>query len=98
MFRMYLRPVAGAVVVVCAVAALAARQSSAPQQQRPPVFRGESVLVTVDAYPQRDGRIVENLKAEDFQILEDGKPQSVESIEFVRVEPSLSESTRRDPN
>ncbi len=67
-------------------------------QQRPPVFRGESVLVTVDVYPQRDGRIVEGLKAEDFQVLEDGKPQTVENIEFVRVEPVLSESERRDPN
>ena len=69
-----------------------------PPQQRPPVFRGESVLVTVDVYPQRDGRIVEGLKADDFQVLEDGKPQTVENIEFVRVEPVLSESERRDPN
>ena len=67
-------------------------------QQRPPVFRGESVLVTVDVYPQRDGRIVEGLTAGDFQVLEDGKPQTVENFEFVRVEPSLSESGRRDPN
>ena len=61
------------------------------------MFRGESVLVTVDAYPQRDGVIVEGLKAQDFQILEDGKPQTVENVEFVRVEPSLSEAPRRDP-
>ena len=70
----------------------------AQQQQRPPVFRGEAVLVTVDAYPQRDGKIVEGLTAADFQVLEDGKPQRVETVEFVRVESSLSESTRRDPN
>jgi VWFA-related protein len=69
-----------------------------PPSQRPPVFRGESVLVTVDAYPQRDGRIVEGLTAGDFQVLEDGKPQTVETVEFVRIEPSLSESARRDPN
>jgi VWFA-related protein len=61
------------------------------------VFRGEAVLVTVDVYPQREGKIVEGLKAEDFQVLEDGKPQVVENVEFVRVEPSLSESERRDP-
>ncbi|HEX5070091.1 MAG TPA: VWA domain-containing protein [Vicinamibacterales bacterium] len=72
-----------------------AQQNQAPQ--RPPVFRGESVLVTVDAYPQRNGRIVEGLTASDFQILEDGKPQTVENIEFVRIEPSLSESLRQDP-
>ena len=83
-----------------AAVALAGAMPLAQQtpQQRPPVFRGESVLVTVDVYPQRDGRIVEGLKAEDFQVLEDGKPQTVENIEFVRVEPVLSESERRDPN
>jgi len=69
-----------------------------PSQQRPPVFRGESVLVTVDAYPHRDGKIVEGLKAEDFQILEDGKPQTVETVEFIRVEPTLAEAERRDPD
>ncbi|HXT68395.1 MAG TPA: VWA domain-containing protein [Vicinamibacterales bacterium] len=80
------------------VCGLLAQQTAPPAQQRPPVFRGESVLVTVDVYPHRDGRIVEGLKADDFQILEDGKPQTVENVEFVRVEPSLSESERRDPN
>jgi len=85
-----------AVVLAIAGGLVAARQQN-PQQQRPPVFRGESVLVTVDAYPQRDGRIVEGLKAEDFQVFEDGKPQAVENLEFVRVEPVLSESERRDP-
>src|SRR5678815_2616462 len=84
-------------VLLSGVIASSAQQTP-PQQQRPPVFRGESVLVTVDVYPQREGKIVEGLKAEDFQILEDGKPQAVENVEFVRVEPSLSESERRDPN
>ena len=56
------------------------------------------MLVTVDVYPQKDGRIVEGLQAADFQILENGQPQTVENVEFVRVEPVLSESERRDPN
>jgi VWFA-related protein len=62
------------------------------------VFRGGTNFVLVDAYPQRDGRLVEGLTAADFEIREDGNPQQVELFEFVRVEPSLSESTRRDPN
>ncbi len=82
-----------AVLVACiAVAA----QIQTPQ--RPPVFRAGAVLVTVDAYPRRDGRLVEGLTPADFQILEDSKPQTVEAAEFVRVEPGLSESERRDPN
>src|SRR6187401_2106497 len=75
-----------------------ANTAQQPPQQRPPVFRGEAVLVTVDVYPQKDGLIVEGLKAGDFQVMEDGKPQTVENAEFVRVEPVLSESERRDPN
>lgn len=70
----------------------------AAQTQRPPAFRGGAVLVTVDAYPQRDGRTVEGLTATDFEIFEDGTPQKVENFEFVRIEPSLSASERRDPN
>ena len=48
--------------------------------------------------PAATDRIVEGLTAADFQILEDGKPQKIEAFEFVRVEPGLSESERRDPN
>ena len=84
-----------AVAAVFLAAGTLGAQQNPPQ--RPPVFRGESVLVTVDVYPQRDGRIVEGLTAPDFQVLEDGKPQTVETVEFVRIEPSLSESLRRDP-
>jgi VWFA-related protein len=69
-----------------------------PVQQRPPTFRGGAVLVTVDAYPQRDGKIVEGLTTADFEILEDGVPQAIENFEFVRIEPARGEAARRDPN
>jgi len=62
-----------------------------------PQFRGGAVLVTVDAYPQENGRIVEGLKAEDFEVFEDGKPQKVEAFDFVRVEPAPFEAARIDP-
>jgi VWFA-related protein len=69
-----------------------------PPQQRRPVFRGGSAYVIVDVYPQADGRIVEGLTAKDFQILEDGTPQTIEAFEFVRTEPTRSEAARVDPN
>jgi VWFA-related protein len=83
-------------------AAVLAQTPTQPQQQapppRPPVFRAGSVLVTVDVYPQRDGRLAEGLTAEDFQITEDGKPQAIDGLELVRIERTLSEGERRDPN
>jgi len=101
MRRSIVHAAASATAIVAAGVALAAfqrTQQPQPPQQRLPVFRGESVLVTVDAYPQRDGHIVEGLKAQDFQVLEDGKAQAIEEVEFVRVEPAPVESERRDPN
>ena len=62
------------------------------------MFRAGANFVLVDAYPQRDGRLVEGLTADDFEVREDGRPQQVESFEFVRIEPSMSEAQRRDPN
>jgi VWFA-related protein len=86
--------IGSATLAVCGVATMIV----AAQTQRPPTFRAGAVLVTVDAYPQKDGRTVEGLTAADFEVFEDGKPQKIENFEFVRIEPSLSESERKDPN
>src|ERR1700722_3626090 len=32
------------------------------------------------------GRVVDNLRAEDFQILEDGAPRAIDSVRFVRAD------------
>jgi VWFA-related protein len=56
------------------------------QPQRPPTFRTEANFVRVDAYPTRDGAIVPDLTAADFEILEDGVAQRIELCEFVRVQ------------
>jgi VWFA-related protein len=54
--------------------------------------------VRVDAYPTTpDGKIVEGLKAEDFEILEDGKPQAIESFDFLRFDSFASDAERHDP-
>jgi VWFA-related protein len=49
-------------------------------------------------YPRRDGHLVEGLRAEDFQVLEDGKPQTVWTFEFIRIQPNAPDNERRDPN
>ena len=82
-------------VLVCALGiALSANQQ--PSGQRP-VFRAGSILVSVDAYPRKDGRVIEGLTKDDFEVFEDGKPQTIETFQFVRVDPVTPDADRRDP-
>ena len=71
---------------------------SQTQAQQRPVFRGGTHFVRVDAYPVENGKIVEGLKANDFQILEDGKPQTVDSLDFIRFDTYTPESERKNPS
>ena len=84
--------------LLCLVAAVAAtaQEKQPPQQQ--PTFRTGVNLVRVDAYPSRDGKIVEGLTVADFEVLEDGVPQKVESFQFVQFEQNAPVEERRDPN
>ena len=91
-----------AVVAACVAGGVYAQQttqSPPPQQPQQPVFRAGVNFVQVDAYPTGpDGKIIEGLSANDFQILEDGKPQRIESSEFIRIDLNTPEAERRDPN
>jgi VWFA-related protein len=67
-------------------------------QQRPPVFRAGAHYVRVDAYPTgRDGRIVEGLTKDDFEIFEDGALQTIESAEYITFDSWTPEGERWDP-
>ena len=77
-----------------AVGSLAA-QVSDPQQ---PVFRTEANFVRVDVYPTRDGTVVPDLQAEDFEILEDGVPQRIETFELVHVATGPVPGSVREPD
>jgi VWFA-related protein len=73
----------GSLVIVT----LAAVATVAAQQPEPsiPRFRAGANLVRVDAYVSLNGQPVEDLKAEDFQVFEDDRPQAVEQFEYVRA-------------
>ena len=60
-------------------------QPQAPQQ--PPItFRAEVNYVEVDARVlDQQGRFIGDLKAEDFEVLEDGKPQKVSAFSLVNI-------------
>ena len=66
-----------------------------PDPQRP-TFRTEANFVRVDAYPTKDGAPLRDLTAADFELLEDGAPQRIETFEYVHVQPGVS--TGREPN
>jgi len=54
--------------------------------------------VRVDAYPPRNGEPVQDLTADDFEILEDGAPQKVESFEHIVVRPAGPQTERIEPS
>jgi len=74
-----------------------ASQPPSTQAQQRPVFRGGTHFVRVDAYPVDNGKIVEGLTPEDFQVVEDGKPQAIDSFDFVSFETFTPEAVRQEP-
>ena len=76
--------------MVCAVMAAQTPPQQAPQPQRP-VFRSSVQTIEVDVRVfDKDGTFVSDLKQEDFEVLEDGVPQPVQTVFIVE-----SESPRR---
>jgi len=65
------------------------------QSQQP--IRVGTNLVRVDVYPTRDGRVVDGLVAADFEVLEDGVPQAIDSFEHVVVTRG-PQSARTEPS
>ncbi|MBA3640054.1 MAG: VWA domain-containing protein [Acidobacteria bacterium] len=91
----------GALPVILCAAVLSLSAQSAPQKPQDPqrpVFRSEANFVRVDVFPTRDGSPVKDLVAADFEVLEDGVPQKVETFEFVEVRGNLVQPDRREPN
>src|SRR5205085_11139486 len=79
--RASVRRMIGAGVIVCAC--LGARASA---QQAPPVFRSATSIVSVDVIVRdASGNVVKGLTAADFTVLEDGKPQQIETFTFQQI-------------
>ena len=71
-----------------------------PAQDQParPTFRLGASYVRVDAYPTRNGEPVPDLERADFELLEDGAPQTIEQFERVSLQTTTDRESRRDPN
>jgi VWFA-related protein len=74
------------------------QQTPQPSSQQRPVFRAGANFVHVDAYPRKNGRVIDNLTAEDFDVYEDGVRQTIETFEIVRAAQHTPDAERRDPN
>ena len=73
-------------IVVLLLAGLVAPQMlrAAVTVHRQPTFRAGVDLVTIDVVATSpNGAPVHNLKAEDFELLEDGVPQQIQTFQFV---------------
>lgn len=67
--------------------ALAQTKPAAPpppmDQDKDDVVRITTNLVQIDAIVTKDGKLVSDLKAEDFEIFEDGKKQTITSFSYI---------------
>ena len=68
------------------------------QAQDQPTFRTGANYVRVDMYASVDGKSIEDLTAEEVEVLEDGVPQKLEGFEHVQVRPAGPQESRREPN
>ncbi|MCL6545251.1 MAG: VWA domain-containing protein [Bryobacteraceae bacterium] len=80
-------------LVLAALAQQGDRQPSAKQELNAPLlkptvkFETTTQLVIVNVVVKdKDGRPIENLKASDFTVFEDGKPQQIKVFEYQRLE------------
>ena len=80
---MRLHPACVAVILLSSVASLGSSQDPAPT----PVFPARSDLVRLDLIVRdKSGRLVEDLRADEIQVLEDGKLCAIESFRLVQAE------------
>ena len=78
------KTLAAALALVLTTAGLYAGQQSAPQQ---PLFRTTTNLVLVDVIVRdKKGAIVTGLTRDDFQLLEDGRPEQIITFAFEQIE------------
>jgi VWFA-related protein len=76
----------GLSVMTAMSVAVTAVLSSQQARQQPPVFRSSVDLIQVDvSAPDRDGRPVRGLTADDFTLLENGRPREVVAFAEVNV-------------
>jgi VWFA-related protein len=85
-------------VLLAALALASAQSQPQPPQPPQPTFRTEANYVRVDVYPTRDGAPLTDLRKEDFEVVENGAPQTIEQFEHVVVRAAGPQETRVEPS
>jgi VWFA-related protein len=80
-----------AAVAVCALATVSLSGQTAP------TFRAGANYVRVDMYATKDGVSIDDLKADEIEVLEDGVVQKIEAFEHVQVAPAGPQELRAEP-
>ena len=73
-------------------------QKPVADDQPPPRFRTDANYVRVDVYPTKDGMPVEDLRLQDFELLENGVKQQLRAFEHVVISPAGPQSMRVEAN
>lgn len=82
------RAFAAAAGLLVSVAALAAQDPAPPPGQgQTPTFRGSVDAVSVDVIvTDKQGRSITDLKVEDFEIVENKKPQAIQTFKLIKID------------
>jgi VWFA-related protein len=69
-----------------------------PQPTQPPTFRAGINFVRVDVIlTDKNGNMVADLKPEDFEVTEDGKPQKIETFKLVKLDGGATAALSEPP-
>ena len=90
------RPVLLCVILLVLGRAEAGHDARA-QEPPQPTFRTEANYVRVDVYPTLNGAPLTDLQQGDFEILEQGEPQTIDAFEHVKVSGGVPQAERREP-
>jgi VWFA-related protein len=83
------------VLVLIGSAMVSTQSSSAPQGGAPPLFRTGVNIVRVDVIvADDDGKPVTDLVKDDFEIIEDGRAQTIELFRHIRIESTPAAASR----
>src|SRR5262245_11615257 len=84
-----------AATLVCLATVAVPSGQSPPQAARPPAFRTEANYVRVDVFATRGGASVGDLRRDEFQLLEDRVPQTIDEFSSIVIRPGGATSVLR---